>query len=297
MSSAPSVTQWTQLVATQLPHLSRPQATVLALWSLGPGAGPLLWSHRRQRVRGRPARPQGKHGAPATARMVLRGPRQTGCPAPGAPRGSLFCPPCCAGSCTGGRGTSWPWRWMPPPWATGLPCWRAACSTGGCAIPVAWAVLPATTTGGLENRVAALAAPPARHRARDHDGHCPGRPGPVCPLAVSGHCPPGGGIPCYGVNAGGTVSGPGAGARWRLLSSFAPAPGTRWQGTGTAFKTRPLACTLLACWEPGQADRWLLMTDLPPAGQHRGPGMACGPGSSRASSSPNGVAGRGSARA
>ncbi len=34
MSAPPSVTQWTQLVATQLPPLSRPQARVLALWSL-----------------------------------------------------------------------------------------------------------------------------------------------------------------------------------------------------------------------------------------------------------------------
>ena len=35
MSSSPSVTQWAQIVATQLPHLSRPQATVLACWEPG----------------------------------------------------------------------------------------------------------------------------------------------------------------------------------------------------------------------------------------------------------------------
>ncbi len=35
LSAPPSVAQWTQLVATQWPPLSRPQATVLALWSLG----------------------------------------------------------------------------------------------------------------------------------------------------------------------------------------------------------------------------------------------------------------------
>ena len=35
MSAPPSVAQWTQLVATQLPPLSRPQATVLAWGSLG----------------------------------------------------------------------------------------------------------------------------------------------------------------------------------------------------------------------------------------------------------------------
>ena len=34
---------------------------------------------------------------------------------------------------------------------------------------------------------------------------------------------------------------------------------------GTAFKPCPLHCTLLACWEPEQAERWRLVTDLPPA--------------------------------
>ena len=35
MSVPPSVAQWTRIVATHLPLLSRPQATVLAWWSLG----------------------------------------------------------------------------------------------------------------------------------------------------------------------------------------------------------------------------------------------------------------------
>ena len=66
------------------------------------------------------------------------------------------------------------------------------------------------------------------------------------------------------VNAGGLFRPQGR-ARWHGLATFAPQPGSRWQGIGTAFKTTPLACTLLACWAPGQADRWLLVTDLPPA--------------------------------
>ena len=72
------------------------------------------------------------------------------------------------------------------------------------------------------------------------------------------------GTPRLRVNAGGLFR-PRGGTRWRWLPSFAPQPGTRWQGTGTAFKTCPLHCTLLACWEPEQAERWLLVTDLPPA--------------------------------
>ena len=35
MSCHPRVTEWTDTIQTHLPHLSKPQATVLALWSLG----------------------------------------------------------------------------------------------------------------------------------------------------------------------------------------------------------------------------------------------------------------------
>src|SRR4030095_15576906 len=35
MSCHPRVTEWTTIIQTHLPHLSKPQATVLALWSLG----------------------------------------------------------------------------------------------------------------------------------------------------------------------------------------------------------------------------------------------------------------------
>ena len=35
MSCHPRVTEWTMIIQTHLPHLSKPQATVLALWSLG----------------------------------------------------------------------------------------------------------------------------------------------------------------------------------------------------------------------------------------------------------------------
>src|SRR5215212_8554174 len=35
MSRQDGLSQWTETVSTQLPHLSRPQATVLAAWSYG----------------------------------------------------------------------------------------------------------------------------------------------------------------------------------------------------------------------------------------------------------------------
>ena len=37
MSCHPRVTEWTAIIHTRLPHLTKPQATVLALWSLGMG--------------------------------------------------------------------------------------------------------------------------------------------------------------------------------------------------------------------------------------------------------------------
>src|SRR5260221_14056425 len=35
MSCHPRVTEWTTIIQTHLPHVTKPQATVLALWSLG----------------------------------------------------------------------------------------------------------------------------------------------------------------------------------------------------------------------------------------------------------------------
>ena len=49
------------------------------------------------------------------------------------------------------------------------------------------------------------------------------------------------------------------------LKRFAAAPGRRWVGRGLAYPTgERLAGTLLAVWEAGQKEAWLLLTDLPP---------------------------------
>ena len=48
---------------------------------------------------------------------------------------------------------------------------------------------------------------------------------------------------------------------------FVPQVGRTWQGRGVAFPRKPerrLACTLLACWTEGHADGWYVLTDLPP---------------------------------
>jgi hypothetical protein len=53
----------------------------------------------------------------------------------------------------------------------------------------------------------------------------------------------------------------------RPLTALVPKPGRSWQGRGTAFPSkaeRRLNCTLLACWEPGQEEAWFVLTDLGP---------------------------------
>lgn len=50
------------------------------------------------------------------------------------------------------------------------------------------------------------------------------------------------------------------------LREFAPMVGTHWSGEGTAFKCKgsSLDCTLLACWGEGHEDAWFVLTDLAP---------------------------------
>jgi hypothetical protein len=51
------------------------------------------------------------------------------------------------------------------------------------------------------------------------------------------------------------------------IAALVPKPGRSWQGRGVAFPRKPerrLDCTLLACWEPGHEGPWFLVTDLAP---------------------------------
>jgi Transposase DDE domain len=53
---------------------------------------------------------------------------------------------------------------------------------------------------------------------------------------------------------------------WQDLKDVVPQVGQCWQGRGAAFKTASarLECTLLARWDEGYEDPWLVLTDLPP---------------------------------
>ncbi|HEX5502559.1 MAG TPA: transposase, partial [Thermomicrobiales bacterium] len=67
-------------------------------------------------------------------------------------------------------------------------------------------------------------------------------------------------------NPGGRVRPAGWGG-FVPLRALAPAAGAAWQGRVTCFATPDcqLGCTLLARWDAGHADPWLLLTDLAPA--------------------------------
>ncbi|MFC1713025.1 transposase [Candidatus Poribacteria bacterium] len=51
---------------------------------------------------------------------------------------------------------------------------------------------------------------------------------------------------------------------FRPITSFARKPGEHWQGTGIAFKSRRIPCTLLAYWGEEHKEVWFILTDLPP---------------------------------
>jgi hypothetical protein len=52
---------------------------------------------------------------------------------------------------------------------------------------------------------------------------------------------------------------------YRPLSDVVATPDSQWSGCVVCFKSRPLACTLLAYHSQRHADRWLVVTDLAPA--------------------------------
>ena len=49
---------------------------------------------------------------------------------------------------------------------------------------------------------------------------------------------------------------------WQLLSTVVTHTGESWSGQVTCFKSNPINATLLARWDDGYADPWLILTDL-----------------------------------
>lgn len=51
---------------------------------------------------------------------------------------------------------------------------------------------------------------------------------------------------------------------WHPLATVVSSTGMSWSRQVTCFKTNPIDCTLLARWDEGYADPWLVLTDLSP---------------------------------
>jgi hypothetical protein len=160
MSCHPRVSEWTLTVQAHLPHLSKPQATVLALWSLGMGLA-RSWALTAVSAFLAPwlGRPE------SAVRQQLR----EWCSEATAKRGTTRCAlavePCFVPLLV----------WVVPQWegtqlalaldATTLgsrfPVLALSVVSRGCAIPVAWTVLDATANQAWRRGVVAYAAPGA----------------------------------------------------------------------------------------------------------------------------------------
>jgi Transposase DDE domain len=138
----------------------------------------------------------------------------------------------------------------------------------GCAIPVAWVILPAGATHAWRREWLRLVR---RLRSAIPPGWT------VIVLADRGLYAPGlfrrivrlGWHPFLRINTGGSFRPAGAPC-WRPLASFAPQPGTSWRGTGLAFTRNPVPCTLLARWEDGYKAPWLILTAWEPEASDAG---------------------------
>jgi len=275
MSRQDGLSQWRETVSTQMPQLSRPHAQVLALWSDGVVVTQswglttvatflALLLHKR----------------PGTLRQQLRA-------------------WCYAAPDKRGRGRQdvevrgcfpallrWVLAWWPAD-ERRLALALDATTLGqrftvlavsvvyrGCAIPVAWVVVPATQKGAWRRHGESLFTLLQDSVPDDWM---------VLVLADRGlyarwlfrHSAERGWHPFLRINQGGLFRPHGA-RGFRPLTTAAPHASTGWSGTVDCFVTREarLTCTLLACWPAGllacwegaHAEPWLILTDLPPEG-------------------------------
>jgi hypothetical protein len=258
-----SVDQWQTTRMQHLPQLSKPQATVLALWSLGLV---LARSCSLPAVRAIVAAVWNRQEA--TRRQRLRAWDDEAPAQRGAKRQALPVAPCVA-PLVGwivrwGQGTPWAVAREAPTVGTCVVVLAVRGGSRGCALPGAWVILPATPPHAWRG---------AWLRLGRRLGRVVPRHGTVLVLADRGRYAPWlwrrlgqlGWHPLVRPHTGGTFRP--AGPRcFRPLAPFVPQVGTRWQGRGTACARKPrrLACPLLACGEAGEKAPWLSRTALAP---------------------------------
>jgi hypothetical protein len=264
MSCHRRVDDWTTVLRTHLPQLSKPQATVLALWRLGmvlarscalTAVAVFLagWLQRQEQ----------------TVRQQLREFCSEASAKQGTQRQALHLETCFVPL----------WRWVLSRWqgrqlalaldattvGTRFTVLALSVVSRGGAMPVAWTILPANQPQAWRRdwlRRLRVLRPALPQRWT------------VIVLADRGvyarwlfrRMVRLGWQPLVRIKTGGTFR-PTGHARLSPLATCTPQVGTRWRGTGTAFKRspRPLECTLLACWDEGDTAPWCIVTDRPPA--------------------------------
>lgn len=265
MSCQDTLWQWEQTVSRHLPHLSRPQASVLALWSaamiLGKSCGTTTaacWLAQmmggtydawRQRLREWCYNAPDKKGKQREEVHVV----------------TCFAPLLC-----------WILTW----WAPGEHRLALAMDAStlsdrftvlaisvlyrGCAIPVAWAIVKAGQPGQWKPDWLALFDCLIGSVPQDWK---------VIVLADRGlyarwlyqHIQRMGWHPYLRVNLGGKARPKGTDS-YHWLATFAPVKGYGWCGEVRCFTeaSSRLDCTLLARWDEDYKDPWLILTDLHP---------------------------------
>jgi hypothetical protein len=266
MSHHPSaLLQWAHEVSTHLSHLSKTEGWVLALYSFGM----VMLGHCGQasiacflgELLGKPEN---------TVRQQLRESLYDAGDKRGAQRRDLDVTRCFAPL------VGWILRW----WASEekrLALALDATTLGqrftvlavsilyrGCAIPVAWVVLPATQKGAwmphwkrLLRHLRGVVPPDWTVLVLTDRG--------LYAKALYRAIQRNGWHPLMRINAQGKFRLVGE-DRFRLLSSLVPHPRTAWRGTVDCFvsATARLRCALLTRWDEGFETPWLLLTDLAP---------------------------------
>lgn len=254
---------WVETVRGQMPHLSKPQAMVLALWSFGMvvtrSCGLTTIATFLAALLDKKEN---------TVRQRLREWYWEAKAKKGTDRAELEVSTCFAPL------VGWVLRW----WSSAESRLALALDATtladrfvvlalsivyrGCAIPIAWKVLPGNEKGAWKPHWLALLG--------DVKDSIPAT-WLVIVLADRGlyarwlyqaivhnrwH-------PFLRINAGGKYR-PHDAARFRWLSQVVTEVGQAWSGRVICFKTQSLACTLLARWDEGYTEPWLIITDLSP---------------------------------
>lgn len=265
MTRHEGLSQWSACVSTNLPHLTKPQAAVLALWSFGIAC---TRSCGRDTVATFLALLLGQKVANVEQRLYewcLDAPDKAGTKRTALDVSTCFVPLL---------------AWIIRLWhGTQLALTIDATSLGdrfvvlavcvvyrGCAIPVAWTILPAGKKRAWRRewlRMLRILRP-----AIPHDWT-------ILVLADRGlyarwlfrRIVRLGWHPFLRINQSCKFR-PAGRAQFVWLRDLVGTVGMRWRGRGTAFASSDcrLDCTLVAWWGEGHAEPWFVLTDLPPEG-------------------------------